>query len=302
MRDTSLDDYRTQGVMAATNAVQAICGPAKIHATVYCLGGTLLASAAAATAHDDNDRLASLSLSAAQTDFSEAGELDLFITDDQFSFLHDIMQTQGYLSSAQMRGAFQMLRPNDLIWSHAIRNYLLGERDAPFDLTAWDADGTRLPARMHIEYLRSLFLDNDLAEGRFQVDGQALALDNIKLPIFAVSTERDHISPSYSAFKLHLLNHGPLTFVLTSGGHNAGIVSEPGHPHRDFRLRTRDTGGHTFGPDEWEQVTAPQDGYWWPKWNAWLGRQSGPPIAPPRMGLPGAAPLGDAPGTYVLEG
>jgi polyhydroxyalkanoate synthase len=302
MHDNSIDDYRTQGVMAATNAVQAICGPAKIHATGYCLGGTLLAIAAAAMAHDDNDRIASLSLFAAQTDFSEAGELQLFITEDQLAFLDDIMQTQDYLSSAQMGGAFQMLRSNDLIWSRAIRDYLLGERDAPFDLTAWDADGTRLPARMHIEYLRSLFLHNDLAEGRFQVDGHALALDDIKLPIFVVSTERDHIAPWHSVFKLHLLNDGPLTFVLTSGGHNAGIVSEPGHPHRRFRLRTRDTGGHTFGRDEWEQVTAPQDGSWWPEWNAWLGRQSGPPIAPPRMGLPGAAPLGDAPGTYVLEG
>jgi polyhydroxyalkanoate synthase len=301
MRDTSLDDYRAQGVMAAIDAVQAICGPAKIHATGYCLGGTLLAIAAAAMAHDGDDRLASLSLFAAQTDFSEAGELQLFITEDQLAFLNDIMQTQGYLSSAQMGGAFQMLRSNDLIWSHAIRDYMLGEQEAPFDLMAWDADGTRLPARMHIEYLRSLFLHNDLAEGRLRVDGQALALDDIKLPIFVVSTERDHIAPWHSVFKLHLLNDGPLTFVLTSGGHNAGIVSEPGHPHRHFRLRARDAGGHTPGPDEWERETAPQDGSWWPEWNAWLGRHSGEPVAPPRMGLPGAATLADAPGSYVLE-
>ncbi len=154
MRDTSLDDYRTQGVMAAIDAVQAICGDAKIHATGYCLGGTLLTIAAAAMARDGDDRLASLSLFAAQTDFTEAGELQLFITEDQLDFLNDIMQTQGYLSSAQMGGAFQMLRSNDLIWSHAIRDYLLGEQEAPFDLMAWNADGTRLPARMHIEYLR----------------------------------------------------------------------------------------------------------------------------------------------------
>ncbi|WP_419759675.1 PHA/PHB synthase family protein [Acidisoma sp.] len=302
MRDTSLDDYRMRGVMAAIDAVQAVCGTAKIHATGYCLGGTLLAIAAAAMAQAHDERLASLSLFAAQTDFSEAGELQLFITEDQLAFLNDIMQTQGYLSSAQMGGAFQMLRSNDLIWSHAIRDYMLGERDAPFDLMAWDADGTRLPARMHIEYLRSLFLHNDLAEGRFRVDGHVLALNDIRAPIFVVSTESDHIAPWHSVYKLHLLNDGPITFVLTSGGHNAGIVSEPGHPHRHFRLRTRDVGGHTFGPDEWERETAPRDGSWWPQWNDWLGRHSGPSVVPPQMGLPGTAPLADAPGTYVLEG
>jgi polyhydroxyalkanoate synthase subunit PhaC len=302
MRDTSLDDYRAQGVMAAIDAVQAICGAARIHATGYCLGGTLLTIAAAAMAHDNDDRLASLTLFAAQTDFSEAGELQLFITEDQLAFLNDIMQTQGYLSSAQMGGAFQMLRSNDLIWSHAIRDYLLGERDSPFDLMAWDADGTRLPARMHIEYLRSLFLHNDLAEGRLRVNGHVLALDDIRLPIFLVSTESDHIAPWRSVFKLHLLNDGPLTFVLTSGGHNAGIVSEPGHPHRHFRIRTRNASGHTLGPDEWEQATAPQDGSWWPEWNAWLGRHSGPSVPPPRMGLAGIPILADAPGAYVLQG
>ena len=242
MRDTSLDDYRTQGVMAAIDAVQAICGDAKIHATGYCLGGTLLSIAAAAMARDNDDRLASLSLFAAQTDFTEAGELQLFITEDQLDFLNDIMQTQGYLDSAQMGGAFQMLRSNDLVWSHAIRDYLLGEHDTPNDLMAWNADGTRLPARMHIEYLRGLFLDNDLAEGRFQVAGRPLALGDMKLPMFVVGTERDHIAPWHSVFKLHLLNDGELTFVLTSGGHNAGIVSEPGHPHRHFRIRVRDAG------------------------------------------------------------
>ena len=164
MRDTSLDDYRREGVMAAIDAAQAICGDIKIHATGYCLGGTLLTIAAAAMARDNDDRLASLSLFAAQTDFTEAGELQLFITEDQLNFLNDVMQTQGYLDSAQMGGAFQMLQSNDLVWSHAIRRYLLGEQDAPFDLMAWDADGTRLPARMHIEYLRHLYLHNDLVE------------------------------------------------------------------------------------------------------------------------------------------
>ncbi len=302
MRNTSLDDYRTQGVMAAIGAVQEICDAAKIHATGYCLGGTLLTIAAAAMARDDDPRLASLSLFAAQTDFTEAGELQLFITEDQLHFLNDIMQTQGYLDSAQMGGAFQMLQSNDLVWSHAIRSYLLGEQDAPFDLMAWDADGTRLPARMHIEYLRQLYLHNDLAEGRFEVGGSPLALDDLHLPIFLVGTERDHIAPWRSVFKLHVHNDGEITFVLTSGGHNAGIVSEPGHPHRHFRIHTRPAGGHTRGPDEWQRDTPPQDGSWWVEWNKWLSLHSSKMIAPPKIGAPGLPALGDAPGTYVLEG
>jgi polyhydroxyalkanoate synthase subunit PhaC len=301
MRDTTLDDYRQEGVMAAIDAVQAICGHAKIHATGYCLGGTLLSIAAAAMARDNDNRLASLTLFAAQTDFTEAGDLQLFITADQLNFLNDIMQTQGYLDSAQMGGAFQMLRSNDLVWSHAIRDYLLGEHDAPNDLMAWNADGTRLPACMHIEYLKGLFLDNNLAEGRFQVTGRPLALGDIKLPMFVVGTERDHIAPWHSVFKLHLLNDGELTFVLTSGGHNAGIVSEPGHPHRHFRIRVRAAAARTLGSEEWQRETAPQDGSWWLEWNAWLERHSGQRVDPPPVGVPGFEPQCDAPGTYVLE-
>jgi polyhydroxyalkanoate synthase len=297
LHDTSLDDYRTQGVMAAIDAVEAICGTAKIHATGYCLGGTLLSIAAAAMARDNDTRLASLTLFAAQTDFSEAGELQLFITEDQLNFLNDIMQTQGYLSAAQMGGAFQMLQSNDLIWSHAIRHYLLGELEAPFDLMAWDADGTRLPARMHIEYLRRLYLHNDLSEGRFQV----LALDDIKSPIFLVSTEKDHIAPWHSVFKLHFLNDGDITFVLTSGGHNAGIVSEPGHLHRHFRIHARIAGGHTRGPEEWELETPVQDGSWWLKWGEFLAQHSTKKIDPPSIGARGCKPLCDAPGTYVRK-
>jgi polyhydroxyalkanoate synthase len=298
LRDTSLDDYRTQGVDAAIDHVQAICGAAKIHAAGYCLGGTLLAITAAAMARAGDERLATLSLFAAQTDFTEAGELQLFITEDQLSFLDDIMQTQGYLDSAQMGGAFQMLQSNDLVWSHAIRNYLLGEQDAPFDLMAWNADGTRLPARMHIEYLRDLYLNNDLTEGRLEADGKRLALIDLHLPIFLVGTERDHIAPWHSVYKLHLSTDGELTFVLTSGGHNAGIVSEPGHKNRHFRMNIRAAGAATLGADEWLAATPPQDGSWWTQWAMWLTTHgSRKPVPPPAT----VHALGDAPGAYVFE-
>jgi polyhydroxyalkanoate synthase subunit PhaC len=301
MRHTSLDDYRTQGIMAALEAINAICGGAKIHAAGYCLGGTLLSIAAATMARDGDNRLASLSLFAAQTDFSDAGELQLFITEDQLSFLADVVQTQGFLSSAQMGGAFQMLHSSELVWSRAVRRYLLGRSDNPFDLMAWNAEGTRLPARMHMEYLRRLYLHDELTEGHFRVAGRPLALTDIRLPIFLVGTEHDHIAPWKSVFKLHLYTDTELTFVLASGGHNAGIVSEPGHPHRHFRVRIRDADGLTIGPDEWQATTPPQNGSWWVEWNRWLELHSGPPVDPPPMGVPGTSPLCDAPGTYVLE-
>jgi polyhydroxyalkanoate synthase len=211
------------------------------------------------------------------------------------------METQGYLTSEQMGGTFMMLQANDLVWTRAIRAYLLGERRAANDLMAWNADGTRMPARMHIEYLRSLFLHDDLAEGRFKVGGHPLALDDLKLPMFVVGTERDQIAPWRSVYKLHLLNDGDLTFVLTSGGHNAGIVSEPGHPRRYFRIRTRPHGGHTLGADDWQAGTPPQPGSWWQPWHAWLNEKSIGQIDPPPMGAPGFMPLCDAPGTYVLQ-
>ena len=243
MSNTSLEDYREQGVRAAVEVVKAICGGHKIHAAGYCLGGTLLSIAATAMRIYKRDCFASLTLLAAQTDYSEAGELQLFISEDQLDFLNDLMQAKGVLTSAQMGSAFKMLRTNNLVWAKIIRDYWIGKREPPNDLIAWNADGTRLPARMHIEFLRGLYLNNDLAEGRFRVKGHRLVLGDITLPMFLVGTETDHVAPWRSVFRMHALNEEEMTFVLTSGGHNAGIVSEPGHPHRHYRIRTRPEGG-----------------------------------------------------------
>jgi len=301
MHETSLEDYRTQGVLAALEAVQSICEGARTHAVGYCLGGTLLATAAAALARDGNRRLAGVTLFAAQTDFTEAGELQLFITEDQLDFLDDMMHAQGYLDSSQMAGAFGMLRSNDLIWSRVVREYLLGERDHPSDLMAWNADGTRLPARMHSEYLRRLFLDNELAEGHFTAGGKPVSIGDIHVPLFAVGTETDHIAPWRSVYKLHLLNDGDLTFALTSGGHNAGVVSEPGHPHRHYRIHRRRRGAPYLGPDDWMGQAELRQGSWWPAWQAWLTEHSTEQVSPPTLGGEKYPPLGDAPGEYIRQ-
>jgi polyhydroxyalkanoate synthase len=287
--------------MAALEAIAAICGGARVHGCGYCLGGTLLAITAAAMARDGDARLASVTLLAAQTDFSEAGELAMFITEGQLAFLEDVMSAQGYLDSRQMAGAFQMLRSNDLIWSRAINSYMLGHREMPNDMMAWNADGTRMPARMHAEYLRRLFLENALAEGRFPVAGRPVSVADIDVPLFVVGTETDHIAPWHSVYKIHLLNRGDITFVLTSGGHNAGIVSEPGHRHRAFSTARRLPGGHFVGPDEWAATARRREGSWWPDWSAWLDGFSGLPVLPPGLGAPAFPPLAPAPGRYVLE-
>jgi poly[(R)-3-hydroxyalkanoate] polymerase subunit PhaC len=301
-RDVGFDDYRTEGVLPAIKAATAITGARKVHAVGYCLGGTLLSITAAAMARDGDERLATVSLFAAQIDFTDAGELMLFIDESQVTFLEDMMWERGYLDSKQTAGAFQMMRSNDLVWSRSIHDYLMGEQSFPIDIMAWNADATRMPYRMHSQYLRSLFLNNDLAEGRFKVDGRPVALPDIRLPLFVVSTERDHVAPWRSVFKLHLLTDAPITFVMTNGGHNAGILSEPGHAHRHFRMALREHGEPYIDPDKWRAEHKPHQGSWWPAWSAWLAARSGKPVPPPPLGgaVVGFAAIEDAPGRYVF--
>jgi polyhydroxyalkanoate synthase len=301
-RDLDLDDYRRLGPMAALDVISRIAPRAKVHAVGYCLGGTLLAIAAAAMAHDSVDRLRSLTFLAAQIDFEEAGELMLFINEKQIAFLEDLMWEQGFLDTKQMTGTFQLLRSNDLIWSRMVREYLMGERAPMTDLMAWNADGTRLPYRMHSEYLTRLFLRNDLAEGRYSVDGRRISLSDIRLPMFAVATQTDHVAPWRSVYKFHLLTDAELTFLLTSGGHNAGIVSEPGHPRRSYQVATRRPGDRYVDPERWIEQTPITQSSWWPEWLAWLDACSSGKVDPPPMGSldGGYTPIGDAPGAYVL--
>ncbi len=300
-REISMDDYRRLGPMAALDAIGEIVPDRKVHALGYCLGGTLMAIAAAAMARDGDERLASMTILAAQVDFADAGELTLFIDANGLAYLEDLMWSQGYLDAKQMAGAFTMLNPNDLFWSRLLHEYFFGTRLDKNDLMAWNADATRLPYRMHTQYLRELFLENRLTQGKFEVDGQPVALSDIRVPIFAVGTAKDHVAPWQSVYKIHLYTDTPITFLLTSGGHNAGIVTPPGHPRRIYQIAHVSDHENYVDPERWRLITPVHKGSWWPEYQAWLAAHSGRPTEPPEMGAPdrGYPPLEPAPGTYV---
>jgi polyhydroxyalkanoate synthase subunit PhaC len=297
-RELSMDDYRRLGIMDALDAIEADCGATRVNAAGYCLGGTLLGIAAAAMARDGDQRLNSVTLFASQLDFKEPGELSLFVDDSEVSYLEACMWNQGYLDTTQMAGAFQLLRSNDLIWSRRLRDYLLDLPERNTDLMAWNADATRMPYRMHSQYLRSLFLHNDLSEGRYCAGGRPVALSDIRAPVFCVATIKDHVAPWRSVYKLHRLLHTEIDFVLTSGGHNVGVVSPPGTLGRHYRQASHSPQQPSVDPDTWYAGTPVRQGSWWPAWHAWLANHSGPDIAPVDSR---SAPLCDAPGTYVHQ-
>ena len=302
-RDFGLEDYLRLGLFEALRTIDALGLKAPVHAAGYCLGGTLLAIGAAALARDGIDRLASVSLLAAQTDFSEPGEIGLFIDDSEVTFLEDLMFDRGYLGADQMAGAFQLLRSNDLIWSRAVHDYLMGERSPVSDLMAWNADATRMPYRMHTEYLHRLFLRNDLASARLRVADRPIALSDIRVPVFALGTEFDHVAPWRSVYKLHLLCDSDIRFVLASGGHNTGVVSPPGGAHAasGFRVLDRPAGERYVDPDQFLGLAQRQQGSWWPAWQRWLAERSTKPVAARQAGGHAGPDFGPAPGGYVME-
>lgn len=303
-RDLGMDEYLRRGLLAALDETRSRCGGVPVHAVGYCLGGTLLSIAAAALATQGgrgHEALASLTLLAAQTDFSEPGELGLFIDDSELAFLDALMWDQGYLAGDQMAATFQLLNARDLVWSRQMREYLLGQRTKPNDLMAWNADSTRLPFRMHSEYLHGLLLHNDLADGRYMVDGRPVVLADIRQPMYVLATERDHVSPWRSVYKIHLLCHAGIDFILTAGGHNAGVVSPPGHPRRSYRSASQKrTPAEYCAPQTWYEQADYTEGSWWPHWQQWLVHHSAQQrVTPPPVDM--ARALGSAPGCYVMQ-
>ena len=303
-----MDDYVRDGVLAALDFIHSRDHEA-VHLVGYCLGGTFAAIAAAALAggdavlstHDAQDPqlpLASLSLLAAEVDYTEPGDMGVLIDEAQVRLLEDVMASKGFLTGKQMAASFQFLNSRDLVWSNQTRRWLLGEQDLPNDLMLWNADVTRLPAVMHSQYLRGCYLNNDLAEGRYLYEGRPISLRDIRIPVLAVGTVKDHVAPWRSVYKVHRLVSGDVTFVLTNGGHNAGIVSEPGRPRRHYHSLHSSAHQTWRTPDEWLAQAPRFEGSWWPAWSQWLGEQgSGRQVA---ARTPAHDPaLGAAPGQNV---
>nr|WP_315203461.1 alpha/beta fold hydrolase [uncultured Albidiferax sp.] len=305
-RDLGLDDYLEQGIFTALKTVRKLRPRAGIQGVGYCLGGTLLAMAAASLGRAKSNPLKTLTLLAAQTDFREPGELGLFIDESQIAFLEDLMAAPGYLDGRQMAGAFALMNSRDLVWSKLVHEYLMGAQTPMTALRAWNADATRLPARMHSEYLRRLYLRNDLAEERYRVGGVPIRLSDIQIPLFVVATETDHVSPWRSVYKIQGLAHSPVSFVLTSGGHNVGIVNPAGgplaHAKASYRFATHAVGQAPADPQDWVNTAERFQGSWWTCWSDWLGQHAGHKIAaqPVALHLLDGAPLA-APGQYVHQ-
>ena len=301
-RDMSMEDYLNIGFMEALEAVKAIVPGKKVNAVGYCIGGTLLAIGAAKLAQDHDQSIKSISLFTAQTDFTEPGEIKLFLNDSQLTFMESKMWKQGYLQGEDMGKSFKALRSADLIWGPRVQRYLLGKESTHNDLMTWNADSTRMPYRMHADYLRCLYLNNELADGKFKVNGKPVHLADIEAPFFVVGTETDHVAPWKSVFKIHRLTDSEVTFLLTSGGHNAGIICGPDHPRRSHQIHTQKPTDKAIDAETWAKTIERKPGSWWPVWDEWLNTQStGKRKAPTTFGAPrkGYKVLRDAPGEYV---
>jgi polyhydroxyalkanoate synthase len=290
------------GVRAALQAVRKIVPRQAVHAVGYCLGGTMLSIVVAALGRDGDRSLKTATLLAAQTDFADPGELALFIDEGQVAHLEGLMWRSGYLDKRQMKQTFQMLHSRDLVWSYRLHNQLLGERLPVNAMMAWNADGTRLPYRMHSEYLHGMFLRNALARGEWRSGGLPVNLASIDVPLFSVGAVQDHVAPWRSVYKLHRLTQANQTFVLTAGGHNVGIVNPPGQARSSYRLRRWQVGERLLTPDEWLRDTPEVAGSWWSAWVPWLRQHSSRRVTPPSLGAPraGLPALGPAPGNYVF--
>ncbi len=296
----AMDDYVEHGVLEALTFVAAQFRQ-PVHLVGYCFGGTFAAIAAAhlqqqqSLAHGISGSIASLTLLAAETDFSEPGELGVLIDEAQVQAIEDMMAGRGFLTGRQMAATFQFLHARDLVWSTRTRSYLLGEPAFVNDLVAWNADVTRLPATMHGQYLRKLYLHNELANGKYSYRGNPISLRDIQLPLFVVGTEKDHVSPWKSVYKIHQLVSGDVTFVLTNGGHNAGILSEPGHAGRHYKVHCTQAQQARLSPSDWMDGAIVNQGSWWESWSSWLQEGQATQRARPVTGG-----LCDAPGAYVM--
>jgi poly[(R)-3-hydroxyalkanoate] polymerase subunit PhaC len=296
LAEKGFEDYMHQGYLAALDAIEKATGEREMNAIGYCLGGTLLASTLAYMAAKKDDRIKSATFFVALTDFEEAGELGVFIDEEQLKSLEDKMNKRGYLEGSEMATTFNMLRANDLIWSFVVSNYLLGNDPFPFDLLYWNADSTRMPARMHSFYLRKMYQENLLAQpGGITLSGVPIDLRKIKTPAYFLSTREDHIAPWKSTYRGTQLLGGPKRFVLAASGHIAGVVNPPeGGKYSHWINETLPP-----DPDTWFKGATEIAGSWWPDWHRWVSAQAKEHVPARVPGDGKLTPIEDAPGSYV---
>lgn len=295
LADRGFENYMRDGPLAALDAIREATGESNVHTVGYCVGGTLLAITLAYMAATGDDRIASATFFAAQVDFRHAGDLKVFVDEEQLKALEQKMWKRGYLDGRYMRTAFNMLRSNDLIWPYIINNYLKGKAPFPFDLLYWNSDATRMPAANHSFYLRSCYLNNLLTRGAMEIGGVRLDLKKVTVPIYDLATREDHIAPAKSVFLGAQYFGGPVRFVLSGSGHIAGVVNPVAKAKYQYWL-----GGQPEGElDDWMANATEHAGSWWPDWLAWIVAQNAERVPAREPGGGKLEPIEDAPGSYV---
>jgi polyhydroxyalkanoate synthase subunit PhaC len=298
--DRSFENYMLEGPIEALTAIEQAVGEKEVNAIGYCIGGTLLAATLAYMAEKADNRIVSATYFTSLLDFTDPGDLKLFIDEAQISAIEEQMQQQGYLDGSEMARTFNMLRPNDLIWSFYVNNYLKGNQAAAFDLLYWNSDSTRMPAKMHSFYLRNMYLNNLLKQPNgITLDGIGIDLGKVKIPSYFISTQDDHIAPWKMTYEGTNLLSGNVRFVLGGSGHIAGIINPP--DKNKYFYFTNPKSKTTKNPDTWLKSAKKNEGSWWPDWASWVKTYAGEPVAARIPGSGGLAPIEDAPGSYVAK-
>ncbi len=294
----SFEDYMLEGPLAALDAIEKAIGTRHVTAIGYCIGGTLMAATLAWMAAKHDDRIAACTFFTAQVDFTEAGELTVFIDEDQIRNIEALIKERGYMDGAEMATTFNMLRANDLIWSFVVNNYLLGKDPFPFDLLYWNSDATRLPAAMHSFYLRNMYQKNLLVQpGGITLAGEPIDLRKVTIPCYIQAGKEDHIAPLKSVYKMTQVMAGPVRFMLAGSGHIAGVINPPRAKKYNHWLNETPKNPPTF--EEWMAGATEHKGSWWHDWDKWLSALSGPKVPARDPAKGGVPPIEDAPGSYV---
>ena len=297
LAEKTFEDYMLEGLLAALDAMEQATGEREANVIGYCLGGTLLAATLAYLKAKKDDRIKSATYFVALVDFKEAGELSVFIDEEQLHYLEKRMREHGYLEGSDMATTFNMLRANDLIWSFVVNNYLLGKEPFPFDLLYWNSDSTRMPAAMHSFYLRNMYQENKLVvPGGITLAGVPIDVSTISTPSFLLSTREDHIAPWKSTYAATQLYRGPVKFVLAASGHIAGVVNPPGRSKYGHWENAK----NPPTPDEWLATAKQHPDSWWPVWNKWIDKYAGGEVPARKPGDGKLTPIESAPGSYVL--